>query len=94
MVEHEIYPLHETVKLTFICPYCGRLQHSKVFNIPAPNYFFRSVAKSFVFRFHETECKNPLCRQRFDVYISNSIAGGVLRISDLNDDDIIKLSID
>ncbi len=94
MIEHEIYPLDRSAQITFICPYCGKLQHSKVLNIPKPNYFFQSVAKSFVFKYYEIECKNHLCGQLFDVYLSNSIAGGILRISDLNDDEIIQISIE
>lgn len=93
MIEHEIFPVDKSAQFTYICPYCGRLQHSKVFNIPAPNYSFRSIAKSFVFKFYEAECKNPLCGQLFDVCLSNSIAGGTLRINDLNDEDVVMISI-
>lgn len=93
MIEKEIFPLDKSAQFTFICPYCNRLQHSKVFNIPVPNYFSRSVVKSIVFKYYEAECKNPLCGQLFDVFISNSMAGGILKITDLDDDDIIKLSV-
>lgn len=93
MVEQEIYPLDKAVKISFICPYCRKLQHSKVFDIPEPNFYTRSVPRSVVFKHYDFECKNPFCKQHFSVLISNSIMGGVVRITDIMDDDILKLSI-
>lgn len=93
MAEHEIYPLDKDVKFEFVCPYCGRLQHSKTFEVPEPNFMIRSFSRSLIINHYFIECKNHSCKQEFEVFISNSIMGGEIEVTNLDEEDVIKWTI-
>lgn len=91
MVEKEITPFSRSVYIQYVCPYCRKLQYSKVLEIPTPNFETKNVSRSFVYRKHTIQCKN--CEQNFDVDIYNSVRGGLIEIGDLNEDEIIEWNI-
>lgn len=93
MAEHEIYPLDKDVKFEFICPFCRRRQHSKTFEVPEPNFKIRSFSRSLVINHYMMECKNLYCKQEFDVFISNSIMGGEVEVTNLSEEDVIRWKI-
>lgn len=93
MVERYISPIAKDVCLQFECPYCGKIQYSNILDIPHPKYDAKDVARSFSFRKYVIQCKNNKCQQTIEINISNSVMGGSIEIDDLNEDEVISLTI-
>lgn len=90
MARFDFSPIADYVTLKFKCPECGTVNETDAFPVPLPDFTADNHSDSCMSEDYEYECEG--CEKVFEIALYNGICGGDGEISDLDDEDLLKVN--
>lgn len=86
MAEFEYSPFDRNLKISFVCPHCGRVNNMLV-RTPEPDWNYDSHSDSINSEVEEKQCDN--CGRIYNLTLATGISGGLGVMQDVDDIEVI-----